>query len=226
MDNMMKVKFLHPNAIVPTRAHDTDAGLDVFTIENGVINAGKDGIVKTGIAISIPHGWSAIVKEKSGRSTNNKLTVGACVIDSGYRGEILIHLFNNGDIPFTYKAGEKIAQLVVVPVWTGYPEVVDELDETPRGEGRFGSTGLISKELDGMSSLVGKAMKEVIEDACVKSKEMPEWKKRGFDQCQPKLTKNLDTEESREFWNMVDRVAKGEARQNLPKPKLETRDDW
>lgn len=137
----LKVKLLHPNATVPHRAHDTDAGLDVFAVENGCVHAGKDHVIRTGISVAMPDGWCAVVKEKSGRATKNKLTVGACVIDSGYRGELLIHLFNNGDLPFTYGIGEKIAQLLIVPVWTGQPEVVEELEDTERGEGRFGSTG-------------------------------------------------------------------------------------
>lgn len=144
----MKVKKLDDRAFIPHRAFGTDAGLDVFAMENGVIHAGKDGIIRTGIALAIPEGWVAVVKEKSGRAVNNKLTVGACVIDSSYRGEILIHMFNHDpNIPFTYKIGEKVVQLVMVPCWTGQPELVDELDETERGEGRFGSTGAFS--LDG-----------------------------------------------------------------------------
>jgi len=138
----MKVKLLHENAIIPHRAHDTDAGLDIFNIENIAVMANSDNVIRTGISISIPNGWVAIVKEKSGRATKDKLTVGACVIDSDYRGELLIHLFNNSDIPVTFNIGEKIAQLVIVPCWCGQPEVVEELDDTDRGENRFGSTGI------------------------------------------------------------------------------------
>ncbi len=138
----MKVKKIHDNAIIPQRGHTTDAGLDVFAIENGCVNPGKDGLVRTGISMAIPDGWVAIVKEKSGRATKNKITIGACVIDSDYRGELLIHLFNNDpDLPFTYGIGEKIAQLVIFPCWCGVPEEVDELNDTERGDGRMGSTG-------------------------------------------------------------------------------------
>lgn len=138
----MKVKKIHPNAIVPQRAHDGDAGVDVFAIENGAIHPGKDLVVRTGIIIAIPDQWVAVVKEKSGRATKNKITVGACVIDSGYRGELLIHLFNNDPaLPFTFGIGDKLAQLVVTPCWTGQPEEVEVLDETERGDGRMGSTG-------------------------------------------------------------------------------------
>ena len=141
----MKVKKLHPEAKIPTRSHDGDAGLDVYNVENIAVMDNSDYVIRTGISIAIPDNWVAIVKEKSGRATKNKLTVGACVIDSGYRGEILIHLFNNSDLPVTFNIGEKIAQLVVVPCWTGQPEEVEELDDTSRGDGKFGSTGIIDK---------------------------------------------------------------------------------
>jgi dUTP pyrophosphatase len=140
--SFMKVKLLHENAIVPQRAHSTDAGLDVFCVENCVVMNGSDAIIKTGISMSLPDGWVAIVKEKSGIATKKKLTVGACVIDSSYRGEILINLFNHGSIPATFNIGEKIAQLVIVPCWCGQPVEVEELDETERGAGKFGSTGI------------------------------------------------------------------------------------
>jgi dUTP pyrophosphatase len=156
----MKIKKLHENATVPHRAHHNDAGVDLFTIENGVIHAGKDGIIRSGISLAIPDGWVAIVKEKSGRATKNKISVGACVIDSGYRGEILIHVFNNdSEIPLTYQAGEKIVQLVVVQCWTGQPVEVDELEDSERGEGRMGSTGLTEKMGTSMGEVVAKTLR-------------------------------------------------------------------
>jgi len=136
----MRIKRLHENAIIPHRAHETDAGLDVYCIENEVIQPWSDKIIKTGLSMSIPDGWVAIVKERSGNATKKKITVGACVIDSGYRGELMIHLFNNSDIPVTFVMGDKIAQLVVVPCWVGQPEEVESLDETSRGEKGFGSS--------------------------------------------------------------------------------------
>lgn len=142
---MMKVKRLHPDAILPSRAHDTDAGLDVYSLDSLCIFAQGDAIIRTGFSMSLPDGWVAIVKEKSGRATKDKLTLGACVIDSGYRGEVLIHLFNNNtELDIEIEAGQKIAQLVVLPCWCGQPEEVETLDETERGEGKFGSTGLTS----------------------------------------------------------------------------------
>jgi len=141
VDHML-VKRLHPNAMLPQRAHDTDAGLDVFALDGAMIKSHSDELLRTGFAMSLPKGWCAIVKEKSGRATKQKLTIGACVIDCDYRGEVLIHLFNNGDKHVVIGAGEKITQLLIVPVWSGNPFEVDELDETERGEGRMGSTGL------------------------------------------------------------------------------------
>lgn len=116
--------------------------MDVYTIENGAILQHSDALIKTGISIAIPDGWVGVVKEKSGRAVKNKITIGACVIDSGYRGELMIHLFNNNDIPFVYKIGEAIAQLVIVPCWIGQPIEVEDLDDTTRGDGGFGSTGV------------------------------------------------------------------------------------
>ena len=84
------------------------------------------------------------VQEKSGRATKNKLIVGACVIDSGYRGEVMIHLFNNSShVDVMIMAGEKIAQVMLTPCWTGQPVLTDEVSDTERGEGRMGSSGLV-----------------------------------------------------------------------------------
>jgi len=139
---MMKLKRLSPYAIIPGRAHPTDAGLDVFTkyAHTTWIDPHKDYLIEIGWAMSLPDGWVAIVKEKSGLAWNKKITIGSCVIDSSYRGEIMIHLFNNSDERIEFAPGSAIAQLVIVPCWCGNPRVVDDLDETDRGEGGFGST--------------------------------------------------------------------------------------
>jgi len=138
----MKIKKLNGRAKLPTRAHSTDAGMDVYSMNNVVIAPEGDYLFPLGWACEIPRNWALIVKEKSGRAVKDKLDVGACVIDSGYRGEVHVHLFNNSKIPVEIKEGEKIAQMLLVPCWCGTPEEVDELDNTPRGSGGFGSTGL------------------------------------------------------------------------------------
>ena len=163
----MKIKKLTEDAIIPERAHPTDAGVDVFAIEDAEIIAGEDYLFKLGWSCAIPEGWALIVKEKSGRAVKDKLDVGACLIDSSYRGEVHVHLFNNApqdyniiEVDSTNKAllpsfqkkssvkikkGEKIAQMIMVPIWTGQPEEVEDLDETDRGTGGFGSSGLNSQ---------------------------------------------------------------------------------
>ena len=139
----MKIKKLTEDAIIPTRAYSSDAGLDVYSTEDVKISEGEDHLFRLGWSCAIPEGWVLIVKEKSGRAVKDKLDVGACVIDSGYRGEVHVHLFNNALItPVHIKKGEKIAQMILVPCWTGQPEEVETLDDTPRGSGGFGSTGI------------------------------------------------------------------------------------
>ena len=145
----IKIKKLHNDAIIPKRAHHDDAGLDICCVENVVIYPNTDKLIRTGISMAIPEGYVGIVKERSGNAISKKITIGACVIDSGYRGELMIHLFNNSQfIPATFVIGDKIAQLVVVPCFMGNTLEVDELDETPRGSNGFGSTGLQSGELN------------------------------------------------------------------------------
>jgi len=149
----MEIKKLKDDVITPDRAHSDDAGMDVYSMEDATIKAGEDYVFPLGWACAIPEGWALIMKEKSGRAVKDKLDVGACVIDSGYRGEVHCHLFNNHPLMFMggsmstfgdvhIKKGEKIAQVILVPIWTGTPDIVDELNETERGDGRMGSSGL------------------------------------------------------------------------------------
>lgn len=138
----LKFKKLRPNAVLPTRAHSSDAGMDVYTIEEVRIPPRGDAITGLGLASTFQEEYALLVFNKSGRSTKLKLDKGAEVIDSGYRGEIHIHLFNHSDNEVVIRKGEKIAQLLLVKIWTGKPEEVDWLDETERGGGGFGSSGI------------------------------------------------------------------------------------
>ena len=139
---MLEFKKLHPDAIVPQRAHDSDAGMDVYTIEDIRIPARGDVLTGLGLACKFPKGHALLVYNKSGRATKLKLDKGAEVIDAGYRGEIHVHLFNHSDNNVVIRKGEKIAQMILVPIWSGQPVEVDELDETERGDGGFGSSGV------------------------------------------------------------------------------------
>ncbi len=135
---------LHPNAVAPNRAHDWDAGLDLVAVESITLAPGERGVVGTGIAVAIPPGWGGFVVPRSGlaRRQGITLTNSPGLIDAGYRGEVQILVINHDSVPQTLSAGERIAQLVLVPV--GMMSVV-ESTQLPESDGRagggFGSSG-------------------------------------------------------------------------------------
>jgi dUTP pyrophosphatase len=145
MSYPLKVKLLDKRATYPNRAHEGDLGFDLFAIETTVIQAGETKLVRTGIAIQFPEGWGAVVKARSSQGKRGIDILGG-VIDQGYRGEIGALVCNTND-PLSaaheiYYEGDKIGQLVLVPVFPGWIEGVNEFDnETARGEKGFGSTG-------------------------------------------------------------------------------------
>ncbi len=138
----IRVKKLHPDAKVPAFAHPGDAGMDLFSVEDMVLAPGERGSVPTGIAIELPEGYVSLVWDKSGPSHKFGMKTLGGVLDSGYRGEYLIGLVNLGREPFEIKRGQKIAQLLIQRV--EHPEIqeTDELSDTSRGAGGFGSTGV------------------------------------------------------------------------------------
>jgi dUTP pyrophosphatase len=137
----LQIKKLHPDAKLPAFAHDTDAGLDLFSAEDFSVAPGEHVLAKTGVAIVFEAGYTALVWDKGGVANKRHLKTVGGVFDTDYRGEYLIGLFNFGTELQEFKAGEKIAQLLIQKV--EHPEIVEveEIDETARGEGRFGSTG-------------------------------------------------------------------------------------
>ena len=137
----LKVKKLHPDAKLPAFAHETDAGLDLYSIEAVEIPSKEHRLVKTGVAIAVPEGYAALVWDKSGIAHKRHLKTVGGVFDAEYRGEYLIGFYNFGVEAQTFAVGDKICQLLIQKV--EHPSVVEvtELDETVRGEGRFGSTG-------------------------------------------------------------------------------------
>jgi dUTP pyrophosphatase len=138
---MVKFKKLCKDAIIPNRAHDTDAGLDICCSESVVIPAREHVLVSTGIACEFPKNYVLKVENKSGRSMKYGLLVGGGIIDSGYRGEIKVILFNLSNNKIALGKGEKIAQLILYPIWYGNSVEVNELSDTIRGVDGFGSTG-------------------------------------------------------------------------------------
>jgi dUTP pyrophosphatase len=137
----LKVKRVHPGAKLPVQGHAGDAGLDLFSARDVEIPAGDLRAVPTGIQVAIPKGYAGLIWDKSGISLKGVHRM-AGVIDAGYRGEIQVVLVNLGPAPFPIKAGMKIAQLLIQPVSEITVVESETLDDTPRGDNGFGSTGL------------------------------------------------------------------------------------
>ena len=135
----MKVK-LDPGAYMPERAHGADAGYDLRTPERKVIHPGGSIVVETGVHVAIPEGFAGILQSKSGLNVLNDLT-GTGLIDSGYTGSITVKLYNHGVNPHVFERGDKIIQMIILPIYTPTLERVDELENTERGASGFGSTG-------------------------------------------------------------------------------------
>jgi len=144
MEFILKVKRLTEDATLPSYAHPGDAGLDLFSCHDSVIEPGKVSLVKTGLSIELPPDTEAQVRPKSGLAIKNNVTVlnTPGTIDEGYRGEVGIILINHGAIPFVIKKGMKIAQMVIKPIIRVRVSEVQTLQDSQRGEGGFGSTGL------------------------------------------------------------------------------------
>ena len=150
MDKLIMCKVEGVEVKTPVRAHDTDAGIDFFVPENfpeTTLQPGEDVLIPSGIRVVVPEGYALIAKEKSGVATKKKLTCGASVVDSDYRNQIHIHLFNFSSNLQVIKPGDKIIQFVLIPIGLHQPELINEklYEElylnTERGLGGFGSTG-------------------------------------------------------------------------------------
>jgi dUTP pyrophosphatase len=139
----IRVKRLPHGEGLPLPAYGSDhaVGLDVVAAESLTLAPGARHAVATGIALAIPHGYEVQVRSRSGTAVRNGITCLTGTIDSDYRGELKVVLVNLGAEPFEIVRGERIAQLVPAPVLRAAFAEVDELDETPRGVGGFGSTG-------------------------------------------------------------------------------------
>lgn len=158
----LKIKKLHPDAIIPTRSNPTDSGLDLYSIEDEFIYHGQQKMISTGISIQLPDPaemgmystelnagfrqlvvWEAQIRPRSGLAAKHCITIvnSPGTVDNDYRGEIKVILRNEGAEFFHVKKGDRIAQMVITPVVIPEVEEVEELDDTERGEGGFGSTG-------------------------------------------------------------------------------------
>lgn len=145
---LLKVKKLDPEAILPEYAHPGDAGMDVFSSVDTKICPGESKMIKTGIAIQVPENTEAQVRPRSGLALKHMVTVlnSPGTIDEGYRGEVGVILINHGVKTFIIEKGMKIAQMVIKPLLQIEVEEADDLSDTTRGKGGFGSTGNRTKE--------------------------------------------------------------------------------
>jgi len=137
----LKIKRLREDAKIPHYAHPGDAGLDLYAVEDITFAPNERAAVPTGIAMEIPEGHVGFIWDKSGLSIKHGLKTLGGVVDSGYRGEVLVGIINLSDEEYTIRKGEKVAQMIIQKKESVAVEETAELGETTRGEGGFGSTG-------------------------------------------------------------------------------------
>ncbi len=135
----MKV-FIEEGAIMPTRAHKTDAGLDIYSRDDMVVPARGSAVFDTGVHVELPEGTAGFLKSKSGLNVKHGITSEG-VIDVGYTGSIRVKLYNHSNAAYAVNAGDKISQLVILPILIPELVQVDSLEDSERGENGFGSSG-------------------------------------------------------------------------------------
>lgn len=144
MSNAIQVRMarMSDDVQLPIQSHPTDAGFDLRSTKRYDIPPGCSMLVGTGLKMEIPKGYCGQINPRSSIASKHQVIIGACIIDSAYRGEVMINLINLGSQPFEVVVGMRVAQIVFLPILTNVIEVTeDELSNTVRGEGGFGSTG-------------------------------------------------------------------------------------
>lgn len=140
MNTAVLVKKIHKCAKLPCRSYENDSGADLFALEDIAIAPQSSAKIATGICIALPEATSGFIWGRSSLESSG-LKVVAGLVDAGYRGEVLVCMFNLTSNPITVVKGQKIAQLVVVPTYYPHFEICEKLPESKRGSGGFGSTG-------------------------------------------------------------------------------------
>ena len=133
-------KKVDADATLPTRAHPEDAGMDLYSLEDVLLEAGQGKLAKTGVAMAIPEGYVGMIADRSSLGKKG-LKVAGGIVDAGYRGEVMVILRNLTHEKIILNRGERIAQMLILPIATPAVKEVKDLSETKRGEGGFGSTG-------------------------------------------------------------------------------------
>ncbi len=138
----IEIQLIRSNGKVPSQKHESDIGYDISACDDVTLTSNEVTLVKTGIAINLPQQCAGFVLPRSGLSTKHKITLinSPGLIDPGYTGELLVPLMNHGDKDYEIKAGDRIAQLVLINTYVVDFKVVDSLPETDRSSGGFGST--------------------------------------------------------------------------------------
>lgn len=136
----MKI-MLDPGAILPTRAHDTDAGLDLYAVEDVIVPARGSAVFDTGVHIELPAGTYGKIESRSGLNVKHGVVSCGGVIDEGYTGSVRVKLYNMSAYDYGVRRWDKIAQLIVQPYLAPELELANTLTETDRGDAGFGSTG-------------------------------------------------------------------------------------
>jgi deoxyuridine 5'-triphosphate nucleotidohydrolase len=144
MASQLRVQLLSPFGKAPVRASASAAGYDLCAAYDGSVPKRGKALLKTDIAIAVPHGTYGRVAPRSGLTLKNGIDVGAGVIDEDYRGNVGVILFNHSDEDFSVKAGDRIAQLILEKIEVAEVNVCETLEDTARGAGGFGSTGVSS----------------------------------------------------------------------------------
>ena len=136
----IRIKLIETEATLPTRAHPGDAGLDLYALEGFTVGPGLGLRARTGVALEIEPGWVGMIADRSSLASKGLKTAGG-IIDAGYRGEVQVVLWNLSREPITVKAGDRMAQLLLIPVGLAEVRKVSELSDSSRGAGGFGSSG-------------------------------------------------------------------------------------
>lgn len=138
---MLKIKRLRESAIIPTRAHASDAGLDLYVMFPCIIESGELKVVRLGIAMEVPEGYEIQIRPRSGLSKKGIIAM-LGTVDAGYRGDVAVALLNTTSDEYVVSPGDRIAQAIINKVELCNPVEVDELSDTDRGESGFGSSGV------------------------------------------------------------------------------------
>jgi dUTP pyrophosphatase len=138
---ILKVKKLNSDAKLPEYAKEGDAGMDLFACEEVSVPVGKMAKIHTGISVEVPEGYVGLFWDKSGLSINHGIKLLGGVLDSGYRGELIVGLVNLGPADYVFEKNHKVCQMLIQPVVSAKIQEVSELSDSSRGHGGFGSTG-------------------------------------------------------------------------------------